>query len=215
MVRASRGVVSWAERSEGGRLDEGAGIIARDQVVGLNVKNLLDYVEATHGKKALEDVLAGLPPAARTRFTDRILVSDWYPMTDHLALYSAICRGLYGGDVEIGFDVGRQMAKRRITIFQRMFLLFRDPAFVIARSTTAWSLFYRPSRMEHEFTGTGRARARIVGMDARPADRFFCNVLAAHLQTFAEAGGARSIVLRHPECRSEGAPCCEFEGSWT
>lgn len=162
------------------------------QVKGFAWLNLLRFVEAAHGKSAVEE-LARAFPAYRPHFdTASVLPVGWLPGALHLGALGWVVDRFYGGKVEGARKLGGGLAARNISSTFTSFARLEDLKVALTSTELAFKQFYSRGTMKFTLTGDVLDAHLTNFPDATP---IFGNVLGAGLIAFLHAGHVQGTLL--------------------
>ncbi|HEU4383428.1 MAG TPA: TIGR02265 family protein [Anaeromyxobacteraceae bacterium] len=173
----------------------------------------LTFVRERGGEKALEQVLSSLPAPDREILKGWILPISWYPLELALRLDDAIARVLSPGDRRrIFLEMGRQSAQANLTGAQAPFVKAGDPHFFLANVPRMYATHHSRGRRTYE--RTGETSGVIRTFDAERVSRDDCLTVVGWLERALQLSGAAEPRVAEVQCRSAGAPHCEYRCEW-
>ncbi len=174
----------------------------------------LTFVRERGGERALQQVLSRLPPPDREVLAGWILPISWYPLELATRLDDAIADVLSPGDrSRVFLEMGRQSAQVSLTGAQAPFVKAGDPHFFLANVPRMYATYHSRGRRAYERTGDTSAVIRTF--DAERVSRDDCLTVVGWLERALQLSGASRPRVAEVQCRSGGAPHCEYRCEWS
>jgi predicted hydrocarbon binding protein len=173
----------------------------------------IKWIEATHGRAALDEVLAGCSAPVRARCAS-VLAIEWVPVAEVVEFVGAADRLLSTGTGKLAEAAGEVGAREGIrSPFLRAAFYLAKPEFLMRRAASVWSQYCDQGEM-HAHTFDGRtATFEVTGADETHA--IFCALLTGWIREIARATGVANPSVRHAECRARGEDRCFWELRWS
>ncbi len=173
---------------------------------------VLEYVEHTGGRAAVDEVLARCGVAEREAWLRD--ESSWLPYSLKIDLFRAAADVL--GDAEVTRHMGERALDfnvgRGLTLALRA---LGSPRVVYQNVVRANARFSHSHSMELLELHSDSARVRfvdLIGVDFEPLD---CQYNQGLLSCVPGVFGLPPARVSHPECAGDGAPACVYEVSWS
>lgn len=173
----------------------------------------LTFVRERGGEKALQQVLSRLPAPDRKVLAGWVLPLDWFPLELAVRLDDAIASVLSPHDrSHIFLEMGRQSAQVNLTGAQAPFVKAGHPHFFLANVPRMYATYHSQGHRTYERTGD--ASAVIRTFDAERVSRDDCLTVVGWLERALRLSGASEPRVAEVQCRSGGAPHCEYRCEW-
>jgi hypothetical protein len=191
------------------------------KVRGTSFIGTLDYVRASHGERALVELLGSLPPPARTIIGDgrSLFPHAWYEAAALSALTRSIDRAFGSGDLALARVVGKHVAFSDVNRFFKWLFRISGPGTLFARAASVWKNYYDGGIYVFEGAQDGQASIRIE--DWLDADDVLCKRLEGWIERAFEltlgAGLQPDIRETHHRGFDPGVSqslFCRFEARW-
>jgi uncharacterized protein (TIGR02265 family) len=158
-----------------------------------------------------------LSPRLRTYLDDRILVSSWYPVQDHLHLLRLLARlmreGGSGSEEEIYASMGRHLARQNFSTVYAHMISPTDPGSTIRHCPVWWEAYHDTGQCTVAFPRPRTATVEVS--DFRAAAPEFCRIHQGIFTELLRMSGARVAEIAESRCVHRGAPSCTLELSWS
>ena len=159
-----------------------------------------------------ERVLERLPPGDRTTLSGVLLPSSWYPADLLARLEAAIAAVLARGDRKVLFlEMGRFSADVNLRGVQRPYLREGDPHHILSCVPRMYLSQHGAGVRSYRREGDGGAVITSVSESASTEE---CLTALGWLQRAVELSGGRAVKVSEAQCRSRGAPHCEYVVAW-
>lgn len=157
-------------------------------IKGSSIQSKLDYVQATHGDKALEELKGVL----RAHGILLLLQSSWYPAGLYEKVNRFIAERFLGGDLRRLVEVGSYSSSKALDSVYRVYLETGDFARFLERLSSLHERFFDKGRMEVK-AAERSCEILLSGAPSYPA---------ADMQVAAGfyAGAARKFGLANVQC---------------
>jgi hypothetical protein len=168
--------------------------------------NVLSVVKALRAHRV--QALASLPARLHHYLVDRILVSSWYPESDHLALMRALATILPQAR-DLFPMMGRMVAREDLAGIYRGLLRPGDPAQTLVASAALWRNYHN--------TGAITTTLESPLIDERGyggAAREWCQILSGYLSELAIIAGGQQVQIAELSCCLAGSPACSWRVTW-
>ena len=169
----------------------------------------LEYIERDGRKEA---VLAELPPEEAALFSDIIMPTRWYSMDAYLKLLDTIVADYGSRDTKISRKLGANTIKSGLNTVYRTFLKIGNPRLSLIGSPLFWQMYFQGSDLEVVDISKQSATLKITGY--AKTTRALCASQAGGIAQALQMTSAKNVVVRHTQCRVNGAAACIFELSW-
>lgn len=118
------------------------------EVKGTAVKSIPEFVSAKYPNE-YNTWLEALPPESRTIMTSRISLTNWYPLTESLIIPTRKIGEMFYKDIPKGaFELGVYSSEQAIKGVYKMLVMVSSPAFIVNRTSSIMSNYYRPCSMD-------------------------------------------------------------------
>ncbi|MFQ5457989.1 MAG: hypothetical protein ACE5FC_06005, partial [Myxococcota bacterium] len=143
----------------------------------------------------------------------RILVSEWYPESDQLALLRVIVRFMPKNEVDPWELMGRFTAERDLGTLYKSLVRPHDPVGTLRNGALFWGRYHNTGRVTVTLEGEGAGRITLedYGMPSRE----MCGILGGWYRELVRTVGGRNVEITHGRCVSRGADACEWGVKWT
>jgi hypothetical protein len=174
----------------------------------------LSYLRTNYGEAGLERVLA----AVQDREGARLLAAGvrrnaWYPFALLMDYYEALERVMGDGDGSLALNMNRVLARDDLgTILKAFITIFAHPHDIVQRASLLWHTYYDAGELV-----LASETPRSVHLEVRnfPAPhRLHCASILGWMTGCIEVTRVESPSVKHPRCRAEGGPVCEFVATW-
>lgn len=162
------------------------------QVKGFAWLNLLRFVEAEHGKHAVQELARAFPQHKAHFDVASVLPVGWVPGALHLGAVRWVVERFYEGSQEGARRFGRGLATRNVSSTFTSFARLEDLKVALTSTERAFSQFYSRGTMKFTLTGDVLDAHLAAFPDANP---IFGNVLGAGLIAFLHAGHVDGTLL--------------------
>lgn len=185
-------------------------------VKGSAVTARIRWVRELYGEPGFKRLKEALPPEHRTFLEGRILPHEWVPFELFVAVSVELDR-IYGkGDLGLCREMGRYSAKVNLPTLYRIFYMLGSPAFIVKRAARVWDVHYSSGRLDAETRknedGTETASLKLIGFET--PHRAHCASVAGWGEQSVTLSGGTMLTMIESQCRTRGAPYCEFVATW-
>jgi uncharacterized protein (TIGR02265 family) len=188
-------------------------VIGNPNTKGIILLSRKAFVEMTWGKEAWERVLRRLSDADQEMLRGLIVSAGWYPFELNLRLDRAIAAAFAPGDPQkIFLDMGRGSASVNLTGAHASYVKRGQPHDLLAMSPRIYSSYYDKGRRTYEKTGPTSAVLRTF--DAENVTHEDCLTVVGWHERAIELCGGRRVKVQETQCRTNGAPHCEYHCQW-
>lgn len=181
------------------------------KVKGTMTANQKAYITDQFGEEALRRFLDALPPEIRSIYESSV-VAGWVPASAVRIGYQTINRMFGDGSSSIYHDIGAWGARNDLPRFFKGVLGLASPSLVFEFLGSMWRAYYNSGRLRVERAERNRLVVHLT--DFEDACDEICSDVAGFSEALLETLKIRNPRVRHIACRSTGAPCCIFEGTW-
>jgi hypothetical protein len=136
----------------------------------------------------------------------------WYPDDLYGELLHALESTVGKGDATLLDRAGAYAAEYDLTRIHRVLFRLANPAYVLEKSMEIWGRFFDTGHWR--VTRPSATSADGTLNDFALVDRAVCTYLTAYLRHLFELVGAKSVEVKHTECRARGAKACRFTIAW-
>jgi uncharacterized protein (TIGR02265 family) len=186
----------------------------RRQIKGGVLLSRLDFVRERSGPEALQKIIDSMPPDDRKILTGLILPSSWYPFDMSARLEDAIAQALSPGDPKAIFlAFGRASADANLQAHHAVFVRKDEPQHLLSCAPQIYGLYYHTGRRTYDKTGPNSAVLRTY--DAEQFSANDCLTVVGWHKRAIELCGGKDVKVTETQCRTNGAPCCEYKCEWT
>jgi uncharacterized protein (TIGR02265 family) len=192
--------------------------IVKDVIGNPNTKGIIflsrkTFVEKTWGKEAWERVLRRLTDADQEVLRGLIISAGWYPFELNLRLDRAIAATFAPGDPEkIFLDMGRSSASVNLTGVHASYVKRGHPHELLAMSPRIYGSYYDKGHRTCEKTGPNSAVLKTF--EAENVTHEDCLTVVRWYERAIERCGGRKVKVQEIQCRTNGAPHCEYHCQW-
>jgi hypothetical protein len=170
------------------------------------------WLEQTHGREAVGQVLSGCSREVNVRYMSAIAI-EWHPFDEFMEFLEQTEAAVGFGSGQTARDSGAYSAQQstRSAIKRSLFYL-STPEFLMRRVTSLWSQYNDFGSMHlRDFTD----RKVTIDLEGLPKSHpLLCQSLTGWVEVVAEAIGARGSKASHPTCVLRGSPRCTFVIDW-
>lgn len=169
----------------------------------------------SRGDAEAERVLKRLSTDDQAVLRGMLLPSGWYGAGTLLRLEMTAAAILARGDRRVLLrEMGRFTAETNLgpSGVHRPFVRDGDPAFLLENLPRIYGSQHSTGKRVCELTGSNGAIVRHFDTDQPDGDD--CLTTRGWLERAVEICGGRAVVVDELQCRSRGAPHCEFRVSW-
>jgi hypothetical protein len=171
--------------------------------------NAAKWIEETHGRDALRDVIRACSAPVRERFTSAIGI-NWHPLAEFLELVEQADLQLGRGSGRVAEQIGAAGARANMRgLFLRLVFYLAKPELLMKRVAGLWRQFNDEGAMDLIFVEEHSLRVELRGL-AEP-NALFCAVITGWCREVVEASGARGAIARHVSCLARGQARCVWE----
>ena len=118
------------------------------EVKGTAVKTIPEFVKSKFPND-YDIWLDSLPDESRLFMTERISLTNWYPLESSLIIPTRKASELFYKDVQKGaFEMGVFSSEQAIKGIYKMLVLVSSPSFIVNRTSSIMSNYYRPCKMD-------------------------------------------------------------------
>jgi len=187
---------------------------ASSRIKGHVLQARLKYVRETAGEETLQAILGRLPAEDRAILSGMILPVGWYPLDLNLRLDAAIAQVLSPHDKsQVFLEMGRASAEQNLRGAHRPYVREGDPHFLLSAAPRIFATYYAVGRRTYERVGDRAAVLRTY--DAELVSATDCLTVVGWHRRAIELCGGREVKVVETQCRSHGAPHCEYRCTWT
>jgi uncharacterized protein (TIGR02265 family) len=187
---------------------------AGSRIKGHVLLSRLQYVRDVAGEATLQEVLARLPDGDRAVLVGMVLPVAWYPLDLNLRLDGAIAAVLSPGDkARVFLEMGRASAEQNLKGVHRPYVREGDPHFLLSAAPRVYAAYYAVGNRTYEKLGEKAAVLRTFGAETVSATD--CLTVIGWHQRAIELCGGREVKVEETQCRSRGAPHCEYRCEWS
>ena len=174
--------------------------------------NAAKWVEETHGRDALAQVLDACPDHVREQYVVAINL-NWHPVEEFVAFIAAAERVLGDRTGKIAEEFGAAGAESNMRgMLPRIALYLARPQFLMERAAKIWRQFNDEGAMDLLHIDERSAVLELRGVEG--LDVLFCAVLTGWCRTIATRVSTQEAVARHVECMGRGDRRCIWEVRW-
>ena len=174
-------------------------------------KTLLKFIEKELTLEQREAAIASLPPELRQYTQKVVLASDWLPFEAVTALTEAAAEAKGEPLESFTQRAGRFAANSAVNTIYKWLAFLKTPDYVLSKASQTFSTFYNRGSMDVERLSEKNARVTLREFPASPAA---CGRITGWMMELGEMTRAPNMQVIHTECRSKGAPCCQWLISW-
>lgn len=167
------------------------------------------------GTIKIEDVLKRLPDPDRTLLQGILLPSTWYPAELLTRLETALAAVVTRGDRTRAFaEMGRFSAQANLGPggVQRPYVREGNPHHLLERLPRMYVSQHTSGRRTYERVDDNSAVIRSYECDDPMDD---CLFVVGWLQRAIELSGGVDVSVVETQCRTRGAPHCEYRARWS
>ena len=159
-----------------------------------------------------EEAKKALPEELHHYLDQRILVSEWYPESDQLALVRVLGRFMPKGEGDPWELMGRFTAERDLGGLYKSLIRQGDPVATLKNGALFWGRYHDTGHVTVliEGDGAGRITLEDYGMPSRE----MCGILGGWYGELVRTVGGRDVEVTHDRCVSRGAGLCEWRIKW-
>ena len=118
------------------------------EVKGTAVKTIPEFV-AKKFPNEFDAWLESLPVESRQFMTDRISMTNWYPLESALIIPTRKVGETFFKDIQKGaYEMGVYSSEQAIKGIYKMLVLVSSPSFIVNRTSSIISNYYRPCKMD-------------------------------------------------------------------
>jgi hypothetical protein len=157
-----------------------------------------------------------LPPHLHHYLEDRILLSAWYPETDHLELIRALDKisreknpELQDDPLEIG---GRMLARHNFSGVYSHLISPGDPETTLRHAAAMWQSYHDTGLCSVLVIGPRRVRLEVRNYGLPSTE--VCRTRAGFYSEMVRMSGGTDVVTSELHCSARGAPSCILEVEW-
>lgn len=183
------------------------------KVNGSLVGDIRKYLVEHHGPEAFDRVVGMLDEEDQNELRRLLTSMSWITEKSYANLAAAIDQAYGRGDFSLCRWIGSYQAKVSIPLFYKVFIRFGNPGFVLKRSSSLWSRMHDTGKMELVISDRNNATVRLSDKDY--PHKAHCALVMGYCQAVMELSGARSVAVTETRCCCDGAPYCEYRGTWT
>ena len=152
-----------------------------------------------------------LAPALHHYLHERIMLTDWYPEQDLVALLRAMAPLLKDAKEDPYELFGRAAVREHMSgVYER--LLKGDRSSLARRVSVMWKAQHDTGSLE--FVGSTPGRGRYELKDYGHPSREMCGTLNGYLSESLRASGFASVSIEKTRCTLDGADRCVWEARW-
>ncbi len=178
---------------------------------GIILANRRTFVVTTYGEEGWQEVLAALPPQARTKLSGSIRGGEWYGVPLNEQLDRAICTTLGGNDPSTYLRMGAASAERLLPEAYPFAVGSRQPLVMLRALRQGGARHWDPIVVEHQEVTPTHYRVRFSGFISNEPN---CVSNIGFFTHAVELCGGRDVVVTESSCtRSGGAEDC-YEICW-
>ncbi len=151
-------------------------------------------LEAIEALKRREDASRDrLPPRLLHYLDDSILVSSWYPESDHLALMAAIAEIYTDRGKDVWFWMGQATASHALGNLYRAMVQQGEPITTLKRFPKLWRLYRNVGQIKVQTIGTTKGLVRLY--DYPFVTPSFSRMLAGYLSEAITISGGSNVLV--------------------
>ena len=147
-----------------------------------------------------------LAPELHRYLEERIIVSEWYPEEDHLALLRVLGRAM-GPNAYL--RMGHHLAQFELGGVYKLSLHAGDARRTLRAFVSLWPQNHDTGKIELSDRKDGGARYTLTEF-ALPA-REICEVVTGYLTEAMRMCIGETVIVVHPRCRANGGPVCVWD----
>jgi len=177
---------------------------------GISATNMREFVQERFGGNAWDEFSAQLADEDRDALTGLTAI-QWFDLELYARMLNTMDTVFGDGDLAVVRDFGRWGAERDLKSLFRILLRVVSPAYLLKKTTQVWTRYHDSGTWQMEAV-PGGAHGRLDGLGV--VDRALCAELTAYLPRLVELVGGQNVSCKHPACRADGAPACEYAAEW-
>jgi len=180
------------------------------QVKGIAILGLVKYVKKNLKDKGIEDFLGMLEDEDdRVIFQKRLLPTEWYPYKTFVNLLTLADKYFGKGDMSFAREQGRLNADADLAGVYKAFVKVGPTKFFVKRVMNIWKSYYDSGNLE--LIDVGEKKWHIRFSDFPEVKRIHCRNIEGWIERFLELCGAKGVKVNESQCRTKGAPFCQFD----
>ncbi len=181
-----------------------------DDLSGLVVVQLRDFVTRRIGQAGIAEVLASAPPEVHARWVANISEDGWYPAS-LLSVLEIADRRFGGGDRKFVVDAGENLAE--VAFRSDIARNLKTPELFFTKAPSVWSRLFCHGRAEVTKNGAGYGQLEI-SEHPRPT-LTLAVMMVGFLQKSLALTGARECDVRLARVAALGDKVDVFEATWS
>jgi len=171
--------------------------------------NSARWVEETHGKAALDDVVRRCSPPVRQRLAENMAI-DWHPFDELMEFFDVCEQRLGTGDGRVAEEMGAFGARANLRgVFLKIAQYLAKPEFLMRRVAGLWRQFNDEGELRVLHFEDRNVQLEMVGLPT--PHRWLCASLNGWMVEVSRAVGLVSPTVRHSQCRAQGDARCIWE----
>jgi hypothetical protein len=171
--------------------------------------NLIGAVKVLRKNRA--HALKALPSALHHYLGERIILTEWYPEADLIALMRAMAPLLADVEGDPFEKLGRAAVRDHMAgVYEH--LLKGDRMSLVRRVSVVWQAQHDTGKLELVGNRPGRARYELEGYAA--PSREMCSTLSGYISEALRASGFESVAIEKLRCVLDGHPKCVWDCRW-
>lgn len=180
------------------------------QVKGIAILGLVKFTKKRLKGTHIDEFLRLLDDDAdRQIFQRKILATEWYPYRTFINLLTLIDKQFGRGDLSFAREQGRMSADADLTGVLKAFLRIGPTRFSVRRAMNVWGSYYDAGRIDIHETGGKAWQMRVT--EFPEVKKIHCKNIEGWLERYLELCGEKGVRVRETQCRTEGAPFCQFD----
>jgi hypothetical protein len=118
------------------------------EVKGTAVKTIAEFVKIKFPNE-FDPWKESLPDESRNIINDRISLTNWYPLESSLIIPTTKVGQMFYKDIQKGaFEMGVFSSEQAIKGIYKMLVMVSSPSFIVNRTSSIMSSYYRPCKMD-------------------------------------------------------------------
>ncbi|MCP4674072.1 MAG: hypothetical protein GY854_00830 [Deltaproteobacteria bacterium] len=183
------------------------------EIKGAAARSIPEFVRQRFGEDAFNEWLGSLPAASAELMMGNIMASSWYPVEDAFVVPTAeIVEKFFGGNIEGAWELGRFNADLALKGVYKIFVRIGSPKWVLSRSSSLMTAFYRPARCET--VGFGNNQGRLCIYDFADKSGLLEHRIGGFIQRAVEISGASKVEVVIEKSIAAGSDFIEYIASW-
>lgn len=184
------------------------------EIKGSAVKSIAEYVKRNHSE-SYQDWLNSLPHQSKKIFSEPVLPSNWYPVTDAAVVPTKqLAEFFFDKDIEKGaWQSGRYSAETALTGLYKFFVMAASPHFIISKASKILSTYYRPADIEVHDKGSNWVKVHFSNFEER-SQIVECRI-CGWIERALEISGAKDVKVSINKSMAKGDPITELYMNWS